>query len=116
MPSKFKKFTPKTNTIYRGDNLDIMRAMPDGFVDLCYIDPPFFTQRNYKNIWGDKESVLDWEAKKLDGFFDTKAYFEKHVQTGEKGLDAYLVWMRARLVEIHRLLAPTGSLFVHLDY
>ena len=116
MSSKFKKITPKTNTIYRGDNLEIMRAMPDECVDLCYIDPPFFTQRDYKNIWGDKESVLDWERAKLNGFFDTKDFFEKHVQNGEKGLDAYLAWMRVRLVEIHRILKPTGSFFLHLDY
>ncbi len=114
--SNFKRISPKTNTIYRGDNLEIMRAMPDEFVDLCYIDPPFFTQKDYRNIWGDKESVLDWESKKLDGFFDTKDFFERHVQNGEKGLAAYLVWMRLRLLEIHRILKPTGSLFVHLDY
>lgn len=113
---KYKKISPKTNTIYRGDNLEIMRAMPDGCVDLCYIDPPFFTQKDYKNIWGDKESVLDWDSAKLDGFFDTKDFFEKHVHTGEKGLTAYLVWMRARLVEIHRILKPTGVLYLHLDY
>lgn len=116
MSSKFKKITPKSNTIYRGDNLEIMRALPDGFVDLCYIDPPFFTQRDYKNIWGDKESVLDWESSKLDGFFDTKDFFEKHVHNGEKGLAAYLVWLRLRLIEIHRILKPTGSLYLHLDY
>lgn len=114
--AKFKKIQPKTNTIYRGDNLEIMRAMPDGFVDLCYIDPPFFTQRDYKNIWGDKESVLDWESAKLDGFFDTKDFFEKHVQNGEKGLKAYLEWLRPRIFEIHRILKDDGVFFLHLDY
>ena len=64
--------------------------MPAEFVDLVYIDPPFFTQRDYKNIWGDKESVLDWESSKLEGFFDTKDFFERHVHNGEKGLAAYL--------------------------
>lgn len=114
--SKFKKISPKSNTIYRGDNLEIMKAMPDGFVDLCYIDPPFFTQRDYKNIWGDKESVLDWEKNKLDGFFDTKDFFERHVQNGEKGLAAYLSWLRARVKEVHRILKPTGSFYLHLDH
>ena len=114
--SKYKKIAPKTNTIYRGDNLEIMRAMPDGFVDLCYIDPPFFTQKNYKNIWGDKESVLDWESANLDGFFDTKDFFERHVHNGEKGLAAYLAWMRSRLTEIHRVLKPSGSFYLHLDH
>lgn len=113
---KFKIIKPKTNTIFRGDNLAIMRAMPDDFVDLCYIDPPFFTQRNYKNIWGDKESVLDWENSRLDGFFDTKDFFEKHIHTGETGLAAYLSWMRLRLKEIYRVLKSTGSIYVHIDY
>lgn len=93
-----------------------MRAMPDEFVDLCYIDPPFFTQKDYKNIWGDKESVLDWDKNKLDGFFDTKDFFERHVHNGEKGLIAYLSWMRVRVLEIHRILKPTGSFYLHLDY
>jgi site-specific DNA-methyltransferase (adenine-specific) len=116
MSSKFKKITPKSNTIYRGDNLEVMRAMPDSFVDLCYIDPPFFTQKDYKNIWGDKESVLDWGKSKLDGFFDTKDFFEKHVHNGEKGLSAYLAWLRPRIQEVHRLLKPNGTFFLHLDY
>lgn len=113
---KYKKISPKTNTIYRGDNLEIMRAMPDGIVDLCYIDPPFFTQKDYKNIWGDKESVMDWDSSKLDGFFDTKDFFEKHIHSGETGLEAYLAWMRLRLTEIHRILKPTGTFYIHLDY
>lgn len=114
--SIYKKISPKTNTIFRGDNLEIMRAMPEELIDLCYIDPPFFTQRNYKNIWGDKESVLDWDNSQLDGFFDTKDFFERHVHNGEKGLTAYLSWMRVRLIEIHRLLKPNGSFYLHLDY
>ena len=88
--SKYKKISPKSNTIFKGDNLEIMRAMPDDLIDLCYIDPPFFTQRDYKNIWGDKESVLDWETSKLDGFFDTKDFFERHVHTKKD------IWMRCK--------------------
>lgn len=113
---KYKKINPKTNTILRGDNLEIMRAMPDGLIDLCYIDPPFFTQKDYKNIWGDKQSVLDWSDSKLDGFFDTKDFFEKHIMSGETGLEAYLAWLRLRFMEIHRLLKSSGTLYVHLDY
>lgn len=43
-------FTP--NTIYCGDNLDIMRNIPDESVDLIYLDPPFFSNRQYGVIWG----------------------------------------------------------------
>jgi len=113
---KYKPIKPQTNTIFRGDNLAIMRALPDACVDLCYIDPPFFTQRDYQNIWGDKESVTDFDQKSFNGFRDTEDYFERHIQSDAKGLKAYLEWMRARLLELHRLLKPTGTLFVHLDY
>lgn len=110
-----KRINPKTNTIYRGDNLQIMQSMPDECVDLVYIDPPFFTQRDYKNIWGDKESVLDYNDRELS-FQDSKDFFEKHVTNGAKGLDAYLTWMRQRLTEMHRILKHTGSLYCHLDH
>lgn len=93
-----------------------MRRMPPGIVDLCYIDPPFFTQKDYKNIWGDKESVLDYKDISKVGFSDTKDFFERHINSGAKGLNAYLEWMRLRLAEIHRMLSPTGSFYCHLDY
>jgi site-specific DNA-methyltransferase (adenine-specific) len=111
-----KTLKPQTNTIYRGDNLSIMRAMPSECVDLIYIDPPFFTQRDYKNIWGDREAVLDFESDFFDGFEDTKDFFERHIQSSATGLKAYLEWMRARLVELHRTLKPTGSFYCHLDH
>jgi len=115
--SIFKPIKPKTNTIFCGDNLEIMRALPDGFVDLIYIDPPFFTQKNYKNIWGDRESVVDFRSDSYEGFHDTGDYFEHHIQAaGKIGLDAYLEWMRLRLLEIHRILKPTGSFYCHLDH
>ena len=113
---EFKKIKPTTNTIYRGDNLGIMRAMPDECVDLIYIDPPFFTQKNYKNIWGDRESVFDYGDDFFDGFEDTKDFFERHIQSDAKGLKAYLEWMRARIVECHRILKKTGSFYLHLDH
>jgi len=113
---EFKKIKPQTNTIYRGDNLNILRALPDKCVDFIYIDPPFFTQRNYKNIGGDRESVFDYEDNFFDGFQDTKDFFEQHIQSDAKGLKAYLEWMRARVVELHRILKPTGSFYLHLDH
>jgi site-specific DNA-methyltransferase (adenine-specific) len=114
--SIYKRISPKSNTIFRGDNLEIMRALPDECVDLIYIDPPFFTQRNYKNIWGDKESVQDYGADFFTGFQDTKDFFEKHIHSDAKGIKAYLEWMRARLVECHRILSAKGSFYLHLDY
>ena len=111
-----KKIKPVSNTIFRGDNLAIMRAMPDECVDLIYIDPPFFTQRDYKNIWGDLESVQDYKDIKKHGFTDKRDFFEKHLHSGAKGLDAYLEWMRFRIEECHRILKKSGSFYLHLDY
>lgn len=113
---KFKPIAPETNTIFRGDNLSLMRAMPDAFVDLCYIDPPFYSQKDYKNTWGDRESAYDYGSDHFDGFRDTKDFFERHVKSGAKGLNAYLEWLRYRLIEIHRMLKPTGVFYLHLDY
>jgi DNA modification methylase len=114
--TKFKRINPKTNTIFRGDNLEILRAFPDECVDLVYIDPPFFTKKNYENIWGDKESVLDYKEERNFSFSDKADYFEKHLKSCAKGLDAYLEWMRFRVKEIHRVLKPTGSFYLHLDH
>ena len=77
----------KLNTIQYGDNLEIMRGFEDDSIDLIYADPPFFTQRD----WGD---------------FDDR--FED--------MDAYLDFMRPRLVEMRRILKKTGNVFIHLDY
>lgn len=112
----YKPIKPKTNTLYRGDNLAIMRALPAACVDLVYIDPPFYSQKDYKNVWGDRESVFDASKEEFDGFRDTGKYFEKSVTSGAKGLDAYLEWLHYRLVEIHRILKPNGAFFLHLDY
>ena len=86
------------NRLIWGDNLHVMRQMPSESVDLIYIDPPFFSQRDYNVIWGDdneKRSFSDiWEG----------------------GLDGYLIWLNARLYEMRRLLKPTGSIYVHCDW
>jgi len=77
-------------SVVQGDNLEIMRGLPDGEIDLIYVDPPFGTGR------------------------DRVAAAGRYTDARE--LDDHLTWLRPRLAEMHRLLAPTGSLFVHLDY
>ena len=76
------------NTLHCGDNLSIMRDMPDASVDLIATDPPFNTGK-------------DW------GAFNDK---------WEGGLKGYLKFMEPRLVEYHRLLKDTGSLYLHCDH
>ena len=77
--------------IYCGDNLYWMTRLPDEFVDLCYIDPPFFSQKHYEVIFGDGEEIRSFEDR------------------WKGGIENYIEWMRVRVEEIHRLLKPTGS-------
>ncbi len=75
-----------------------MRQLPSESIDLIYIDPPFFSGRNYNVIFGDKNEVRSFS------------------DIWEGGMPGYLVWLNARLWEMKRLLKPTGSIFVHLDW
>lgn len=86
------------NQLFFGDNLHIMRMLPSESIDLIYIDPPFFSGRQYNLIFGDKSE--------LRSFSDI----------WEGGLNGYLVWLNARLYEMKRLLKPTGVIYVHLDW
>ncbi len=72
------------------DNLEILRGLDTGALDLIYVDPPFGTGKTRSGRGGAFEDRL--------------------------ALEAYLGWIRPRLVEMHRVLKPTGSLFVHLDW
>jgi|AntDryMetagUQ889_1029465.scaffolds.fasta_scaffold04294_1 DNA modification methylase len=86
------------NRLYFGDNLHVMRSLPSESIDLIYIDPPFFSQRNYNVLFGDQNELRSFR------------------DIWEGGLNGYVVWLNARLYEMKRLLKPSGSLFVHLDW
>jgi len=125
------------NTLYYGDNLEILREyIPRESVDLIYLDPPFNSNRNYNVLFKD-ESGKEAEAQ-ITAFEDTWHWNEKAEQTyqalvtessegisnmigalrqfiGTNQMMAYLVMMAARLVELHRVLKPTGSLYLHCD-
>ena len=125
--------------LYYGDNLDILRSreyFPDECVDLIYLDPPFNSNRNY-NVLFKSESGADSQAQ-ITAFEDTWHWGEiaedtyrdlitdapEKVSTAIEALMnlidrnqmlAYLVMMTARLVELRRVLKPTGSLYLHCD-
>jgi site-specific DNA-methyltransferase (adenine-specific) len=129
------------NKLYYGDNLDILRSreyFPNECVDLIYLDPPFNSSRSYNVLFKD-ESGKASEAQ-ITAFEDTwhwgpsaaqtynelvtlqhgtervgKAVGALHDLLGENQMLAYLVMMAARLVELHRVLKPTGSLYLHCD-
>ena len=125
-----------TNTLYFGDNLPILRSMPANSVDLVYLDPPFNSSRSYNVLFKD-ESGISSDAQ-ITAFDDTwhwgpsaeQAYLDilqanpgvvddllaaLRTIIGENQMLAYLVMMAARLVELHRVLKPTGSLYLHCD-
>lgn len=86
------------NQLFFGDNLHVMRALPSNSIDLIYIDPPFFSGRNYNVIFGDQNEVRSF------------------TDIWEGGMPGYLIWLNARLLEMKRLLKPNGTIYVHLDY
>ncbi len=127
-----------SNTLFYGDNLPILREyIADGSIDLVYLDPPFNSNRNYNVLFRD-ERGKDSESQ-IAAFEDTwhwnqaveQAYGELVTTAPERvgqmigalrqivghtsPMMAYLVMMAARLVEMHRVLKPTGSLYLHCD-
>jgi len=98
---KFEKtelFPAGANRLFFGDNLHIMRQLPSKSIDLFYLDPPFFSGRNYNVIFGDNNEVRSFS------------------DIWEGGMPGYLIWLNARLYEMKRLLKDTGSIYVHLDW
>ncbi len=128
------------NKLYYGDNLDILRKhVKDETVDLCYIDPPFNSKRNYNQIYNNigKEDVAQaqafvdtwtWNSIANEGFDEITSnkngVFTKQSISlilglekvlGKGSLLAYLVSMTQRIAEIYRVLKPTGSFYLHCD-
>jgi site-specific DNA-methyltransferase (adenine-specific) len=125
------------NTLFYGDNLKVLREyIPDESIDLIYLDPPFNSSRNYNVLFKD-ESGTDSEAQ-ITAFEDTwhwnpiaqhtyaelrqhapdhigKMIESLHDFIGANQMMAYLVMMAARLVELHRVSKPTGSIYLHCD-
>ncbi len=86
------------NQLILGDNLEIMRKMDSDSVDLIYLDPPFFSNRNYEVIWGDAGEIRSFQDR------------------WSGGIDHYIAWLKERVVEMHRILKPTGSIYLHCDW
>ena len=128
------------NTLFYGDNLEVLRKyIRDETVDLCYIDPPFNSKRNYNQIYNnigneDRAQVQAftdtwvWDDHANEGFAEIlandKGRFSSQIVDIIKGLQpvlkkgsmlAYLVSIALRITEIHRVLKPTGSFYLHCD-
>lgn len=125
---------PTPGVFFNGDNLAVLRFIPDESVDLIYLDPPFNSQRNYnaifkgaraqerafKDCWSWEDDAAKTFDRLLAGGFDAPSKVVDLMRAlrdllGPKDLMAYLTMMSVRLVELHRVLKPTGSLYIHCD-
>ena len=118
----------KNRTMWTGDNLPILRGMNSECVDLIYLDPPFNSNRTYsapigseaagaafKDTWTLEDVDLAWHGEIAE---QNPAVYSVIGAAGEahgKGMKSYLIMMAVRLLEMRRLLKPTGSLYLHCD-
>jgi len=129
----------KTNVLYFGDNLEILRNreyFSDECIDLIYLDPPFNSKKDYNVLFKENGGVESeaqikaftdtwhWTQSAEDTYHDIvvngplkvgKLIGALHDAIGHNDVMAYLVMMTARLIELHRVLKPTGSLYLHCD-
>ena len=133
------------NHLYYGDNLLVLRdckSFPDASVDLIYLDPPFNSKRDYNLLFKSPKVVAGesgYSAAQIEAFLDTWHWTQdvtereyedvlKQKNTdvaqmmkalvgflGRNDMTACLVMMANRLLELHRVLTPTGSLYLHFD-
>ena len=126
-----------TNTLYYGDNLHVLREhIASESVDLVYLDPPFNSNANYNILF--KGPGGDRSESQIEAFEDTwhwnesaESAFDEVMRSGntdaftllramrdflgDNDMMAYLAMMAVRLIELHRVLKPTGSLYLHCD-
>ena len=128
------------NTLYYGDNLPVLRDhVPNESVDLVYLDPPFNSNASYNVLFREKSG--EESPAQIKAFTDTWEWTRESQRTyeqeiignpatpgqvkdmvsafrqfiGSNAMMAYLVMMAPRLVELRRVLKPTGSIYLHCD-
>ena len=126
------------NQLYYGDNLSVLTEhFQDGVVDLIYLDPPFKSNRDYNLLFRDKEGsdseaqitafkdTWQWGRQAEDEFREI-VFGSSNTQLalllrsfrdflGANDMMAYITMMARRLIELHRVLKPSGSLYLHCD-
>ena len=115
-------------TIFEGDNLDVMRGINDACIDLIYLDPPFNSNRDYAAPIGSKAAGAafkdTWDLTDVDEAWhnqiaETDLPLYKIIDASQyshgNGMKSYLIMMAVRLLEMKRILKPTGSIYLHCD-
>ena len=118
----------RNRTLWTGDNLDVMRGMNSETVDLIYLDPPFNSNADYsapigseaagaafKDTWKLSDVDEAWHGEIADRQPALYAIIDAADLAHGKGMKSYLIMMAVRLLEMHRLLRPTGSIYLHCD-
>src|SRR5690606_16808866 len=133
--------TPSSNTLFYGDNLEVLREhVADESVDLVYLDPPFNSKRDYNILF--KEASGEAPASQIKAIGDTWQYNQEAERAregpaaialqyrrpklpllidgfvdvlGRHGVAAYLVMMAIRRLELERVLKRPGSFYLHCD-
>src|SRR5438552_637361 len=89
----------KTNVIYRGDCTNLLaNHVPDGTIDLIYVDPPFFSNEQYEVLWRNGYEMRAFEDR------------------WKGGIENYISWMEPKLRECYRVLKTTGTFYLHCDW
>lgn len=127
----------RKNQLFFGDNLDVLRRhVADESVDLVYLDPPFNSAANYNVLFQEKsgeqsaaqieafEDTWKWTREAEEAFRETVTCAPERVVRitealrgflGTSDMMAYLTMMTPRLLELHRVLKRTGSIYLHCD-
>src|ERR1700683_5625543 len=126
---------PTRNILYYGDNLDVLpRHVPDDYVDLIYLDPPFNSNATYNVLFGQAgvkaaaqikafDDTWHWDQAAAASFQDVvtqggvvaSALVGLQTMLGQSTMLAYVSMMAPRLIELRRVLKPTGTIYLHCD-
>ncbi|MDD5610775.1 MAG: DNA methyltransferase [Candidatus Omnitrophica bacterium] len=86
------------NKLICGDNLEELKKIEKESVDLIYIDPPFFSNKQYEVVWRDEAEIRSFEDR------------------WEGGIEHYIGWMKPRVEAMYEVLKPTGSFYLHCNW
>ena len=115
-------------TLFTGDNLDVMRGINSECIHLIYLDPPFNSNQDFaapigseaagaafKDIWTLNDVDLAWHGQIANEHPGLYAIIDAAGECHGKSMKAYLIMMGVRLLEMKRLLKPSGSIYLHCD-
>ena len=119
---------PQNRTIFTADNLPVMRGIDSNCIDLIYLDPPFNSNDTYgapigsaaagaffKDIWTLKDTDNEWHGAISELYPKLYEAIRSSEYTFNQSMKAYLIAMAMRLIEMKRILKPTGSIYYHCD-